>query len=77
MTGPLPDYLCTCVTCSDQGVEMTVVECDPGGLARCRAQAGGDDTVVDVELVAPVAPGDLVLVHAGVALALLAKGAAA
>ena len=26
MIDPLPDYLCTCVTCSDQGVEMTVVD---------------------------------------------------
>ena len=77
MTGPLPDYLCTCVTCSDQGVEMRVVELDPGGLARCRAQGEADDVLVDAELVAPVEPGDLVLVHAGVALALLAKGAAA
>ena len=77
MTGPLPDYLCTCVTCSDQGVEMRVVELDPAGLARCRAQGEADDVLVDAELVAPVEPGDLVLVHAGVALALLAKGAAA
>ena len=37
---------------------------------------GADDTLVDVELVAPVAPGDLVLVHAGVALAAARKGAA-
>jgi len=77
VTDPLPDYHCTCITCSDQGIEMTVVEPDPGGLARCRAQGDAEDTLVDVELIAPVAPGDLVLVHAGVALALLAKGAAA
>jgi len=76
VTDALPDYLCTCVTCSDQGIEMRVVALDPGGLARCRAN-DADDTLVDVELVTPVAPGDLVLVHAGVALALLAKGAAA
>ena len=76
MTDPLPDYLCTCVTCSDQGIEMRVVELDTSGLARCRTAGDADDTLIDVELVAPVAPGDLVLVHAGVALALLVKGAA-
>jgi hydrogenase maturation factor len=45
------------------------------GLARCHetADAGEPGALVDVELVAPVAPGDIVLVHAGVALAHLSK----
>jgi hydrogenase maturation factor len=49
------------------------------GLAHCRetAAAGEPDALVDVELVAPVAAGDVVLVHAGVALALLTKAASA
>jgi hydrogenase maturation factor len=69
---------CSCITCSDQGLEMRVVEIDgASGLARCRATAetGEPDALVDTELVAPVTAGDLVLVHAGVALGLLAKGA--
>ncbi len=49
------------------------------GLASCRetADAGGPGALVDIELVAPVAAGDVVLVHAGVALVLLEKGAPA
>jgi hydrogenase maturation factor len=48
-------------------------------LARCHetADAGEPAVAVDVELVGPVAIGDVVLVHAGVALALLAKAAPA
>jgi hypothetical protein len=71
---------CSCITCSDQGIEMIVLDVDAAtGLARCREPAGPgeSDSSVDVELVAPVAAGDLVLVHAGVALVLLAKGALA
>jgi hydrogenase expression/formation protein HypC len=70
---------CTCITCSDQGIEMRVVALDGDtGLARCTETTGGDtEAVVDVALVTPVDPGDLVLVHAGVALALLERGAPA
>jgi hydrogenase maturation factor len=52
-----------CVTCSDEGVPMRVLELEDDGLARCD---GGD---VMTDLVGPVAPGDTLLVHAGVALA--------
>ena len=41
------------------------------------ADAAPADALVDIELVAPVAAGDVVLVHAGVALARARKGAAA
>jgi hydrogenase maturation factor len=54
-----------CVTCSDEGVEMRVLEAGDDGLARCD---GGE---VMVDLVGPVVPGDRVLVHAGVAIARL------
>jgi hydrogenase maturation factor len=58
-----------CVTCGDVADRMRVVRVDEArGLALC----AGDDGVrrtVEVDLVAPVAPGDELLVHAGVAIA--------
>ena len=49
------------------------------GLAGCRetADAGGPGALVDIELVAPVGAGDVVLVHAGVALAVLERAVVA
>ena len=55
-----------CITCSDEGVPMRVGEVRADGIALCE----GVEVLVD--LVAPVEPGDEVLVHAGVALARLA-----
>ena len=58
-----------CITCGDDGVPMTVVRVDLSrGLALC---AAGDVTrsTVETALVDPVAPGDVLLVHAGTALA--------
>ena len=65
-----------CVTCSDEGIAMRVLALDAQrGLALCAADGdGGSDgahATVEVALVAPVAPGDALLVHAGVALARL------
>jgi hydrogenase maturation factor len=58
-----------CITCGDQGIRMRVVALEGHGLARCTDAAGdAEPSVVDVQLVGDVAPGDLVLVHAGVAL---------
>ena len=58
-----------CITCGDHAVELRVVTVDDArGLAVC-ADDGGATTEVDVLLVAPVAPGDRVLVHAGTAIA--------
>ena len=67
-----------CITCGDQGLPLRIVALEGAGLARCRDEAAPDepDATVDVQLVGEVAPGDLVLVHAGVALVLL-EGAAA
>jgi hydrogenase maturation factor len=57
-----------CVTCGDDGVAMRVVRVDEArGLALCAGEDGARSTV-EVELVAPVAPGDRLLVHAGTAL---------
>jgi hypothetical protein len=55
-----------CVTCADEGVPMRVLEVGPDGLAHCE-----NDVEVMTELVGRVAPGDELLVHAGVALARL------
>ena len=55
-----PDH---CITCSDEGIEMRVLEPGSEGVAVC----DGGDVVTD--LVGPVQAGDVVLVHAGVALA--------
>ena len=46
-----------CITCGDEGIEMRVEGVEDGAREE-----------VDLALVAPVAPGDLVLVHAKVAL---------
>jgi hypothetical protein len=59
-----------CITCGDVAVALEVVSVD-GADAVCRAPDGGTE-VVAVELVAPVFPGDRVLVHARVALEKLA-----
>jgi hydrogenase maturation factor len=57
-----------CITCSDEGIEMQVERIDDArGLALCAADDGSKSTV-EIALFS-VEPGDLVLVHAGVALA--------
>jgi hydrogenase expression/formation protein HypC len=58
-----------CITCGDVAVELRVVSVDEAsGLAVC-ADESGASTEVDVLLVAPVAPGEQLLVHAGTAIA--------
>jgi hydrogenase maturation factor len=64
-----------CVTCSDEGVEMRVAEPGDDGIAICVDAAGARHEVM-VDLVAPLAAGDGVLVHAGVAIARTAEAAA-
>jgi hydrogenase maturation factor len=62
-----------CITCGDDGVPMTVLRVDEAReLALCAADDGHHATV-EVALVAPVAPGDVLLVHAGTALTQLAE----
>jgi HupF/HypC family len=60
-----------CVTCSDEGrtAEVTTVV-DP---ATARVLAGGHEETVDTTLVDDLGPGDLVLVHAGTAIAVLGE----
>jgi hydrogenase maturation factor len=56
-----------CITCSDEGIEMTVVELTQCG-AQCR-DPNGIDQRVEIDLVEPVAIDEVLLVHAGVAIA--------
>ncbi|MCU1457029.1 MAG: hypothetical protein JWL73_1121 [Actinomycetia bacterium] len=58
-----------CITCSDEGrlAEVEAVTDD----AHADVLAGGRRESIDVRLVDPVEPGDLVLVHAGVAIAVV------
>jgi HupF/HypC family len=55
-----------CVTCSDEGRPGEVVSASVDGQARVRTARGIEDVVTT--LVDPVAPGELVLVHAGTAI---------
>ena len=60
-----------CITCGDTALPMGVLSVDAAsGLAVCAGLDGAVDEV-EVELVGPVAEGDALLVHAGVALARL------
>jgi hydrogenase maturation factor len=56
-----------CITCSDEGVSMCVVALSPEG-AVCLDDEGERHEGIALDLVEPVAPGDRVLVHAGVAI---------
>jgi hydrogenase maturation factor len=55
-----------CVTCSDEGVPLRVVEVRAGGLALCEG-----DVEVMTDLVGEVNAGEELLVHAGVAISRL------
>ena len=58
-----------CITCGDDGDPMTVLALDlRRGLALCVGEAGRRASV-EIALVEPVAIGDVLLVHAGTAIA--------
>lgn len=60
-----------CITCGDDGVPMTVLRVDGArALALCE-DGDGAHASIEIALVAPVAPGDVLLVHAGTALTTL------
>jgi hypothetical protein len=63
-----------CITCSDEGDVAEVRSVLPMGRAQVAAR--GLLQEVDVNLIDPVAPGDLVLIHAGVAITALGAGSA-
>jgi hypothetical protein len=58
-----------CITCSDEGRVAEVSSLLPAGLVEVIVE--GRCETVDASLVEPIAPGDLLLIHAGVALTTL------
>ncbi len=58
-----------CTTCSDEGRPGEVLAVDRHGMASVRTASGVE--LVDATLVSPVDPGDLVLIHAGTAIAVV------
>jgi len=73
--GPTCDYTTGCITCGDVAIPMSIVRIDEDrGLALCSDDDGNSETV-EIDLVAPVAPGDRLLVHAGTAIARLTEEA--
>jgi hydrogenase maturation factor len=56
-----------CITCGDIAVPLEVVALGRDGIAVCRDEQDGFEDV-DVSLVEPLDEGDVVLVHARVAL---------
>jgi hydrogenase maturation factor len=69
---PLPPHACDheshCITCGDEAVAMRVVRIDERReLALCERE-DGERSTVEIALVAPVAAGDELLVHAGTAI---------
>jgi hydrogenase expression/formation protein HypC len=61
-----------CLTCGDVAVPVTVLEADVPD-AMCEDDHG-QRGLVGVELVAPVTPGERLLVHGGVAITRLEDG---
>ncbi len=58
-----------CITCGDEAVALRVVAVDDGrALALCE-DAGGRRTTIEIALIDPVGPGDVLLAHAGTAIA--------
>ncbi len=56
-----------CITCSDEALPARVLSINEAA-ALAQVEAGGITEEVDISLVDAVAPGDLLLVHGGVAL---------
>lgn len=70
---PASDQSTSCITCGDVAIALTVMRVDEErGLALCQDDDGNSETV-EIELVAPVAPGARLLVHAGTAIASLTE----
>jgi hypothetical protein len=60
---------CDCITCGDRAVPMRVRRIDDArGLALCDGEDGARSSV-ETALVEPVCVGDVLLVHAGTAIA--------
>jgi len=57
-----------CITCGDMTVAMRVLNVDASSALAVCADADGCIETVDVGLLETVAPGEVLLVHAGAAL---------
>ena len=78
--GPIPscDHSRGCITCGDEAIRMRVLRIDEQReLALCAAEETGKHSTVEVALVQPVAEDDVLLVHAGTAIARAESGVAA
>ena len=71
--GPIEDVSCTldaeghCITCSDEALQVRVLYVDhENGLAQ--VTLNGAEEKIDISLVENIAPGDVLLVHGGVAI---------
>ena len=74
----IPDAEGHCITCSDEALPYTVVRVDAErGLAEVSVETTTElqevTEEVDITLVDDVVPGSVVLVHGGVAIALLTE----
>jgi hydrogenase maturation factor len=72
--GPDEDAACTldseghCITCSDEALQVRVLYVDDeNGLAQVTLK--GTEEEIDISLVESIMPGDILLVHGGVAIA--------
>lgn len=63
-----------CVVCADAGIPVRVLTVE-GDDARCEDSAG-TLALIAIELVAPVAAGDTILTHGGVAIGVVGRAAA-
>jgi hydrogenase maturation factor len=75
---PSCDHSRGCITCGDEAIRMRVLRIDEQReLALCAAEETGKHSTVEVALVQPVAEDDVLLVHAGTAIAREESGMAA
>ena len=75
---PSCDHSRGCITCGDEAIRMRVLRIDEQReLALCAAEESGKHSTVEVALVQSVAEDDVLLVHAGTAIARAESGVAA
>ncbi|HVB21331.1 MAG TPA: HypC/HybG/HupF family hydrogenase formation chaperone [Ktedonobacteraceae bacterium] len=59
-----------CITCSDEALSASVLRVDgENGLALVAIEGSEAEEEIDITLVDDIVPGDIVLVHGGVAIA--------
>ena len=64
------DHTSGCITCGDEAIRMRVLRIDQERqLALCEIEEGRERSSVEIALVHPGSDGDVLLVHAGTAIA--------